>query len=57
MKKLCYGLSALVIVSLAAACAGNDDPNEVRESPCEWGDNRPGCEQERMECIDPQRCY
>lgn len=57
MKKLCLALSALLLVSLVAACASDDDPREVKESPCEWGDNRPGCEAERMECIDPKRCY
>lgn len=45
-----------VVLLLVAGCAGGDG-NEIRESPCEWGDNRPGCEQEKIQCSDPRNCY
>ncbi len=46
------GLAALL---LTGSCAG--DSNEIRESPCEWGDNRVGCEHEKIQCADPRNCY
>ncbi len=55
MKKIPFAIPVLVLLALAGACAG--DGNEIQESPCEWGDNRVGCEQEKVQCADPRNCY
>jgi hypothetical protein len=56
MRKLVGMLSGIVLLALAAGCAGGD-PNEIRESPCDWRDRRPGCEEEKVQCADPRNCY
>ena len=40
----------------AAGCAGGGN-NEIQESPCDWRDGRPGCEEEKVHCADPRNCY
>ena len=58
MKKLVGMMSGIVLLTLAlaAGCAGGDS-NEIRESPCDWRDRRPGCEEEKVQCADPRNCY
>ena len=58
MKKLAGMMSGIVLLmlTLAVGCAGGDG-NEIRESPCDWRDRRPGCEEEKVQCADPRNCY
>lgn len=55
MRTLCAALGVVTLL-VVGGCA-SDNGKQVRESPCEWGDNRPGCEQEKVQCSDPRNCY
>ena len=60
MKKIFCAMTGTLLLTLTLAvapgCAG-DDGNQIRSSPCDWRDRRPGCEEEKVQCADPRNCY